>query len=883
MVIDYIENIVQLLATITALLMCLFRYISRNARGWIYGTIIFLSSLLSCYYWTSFFLITGGTPDISNLFSYIGWDVAFAFLLVLVIHVKTKEERRYFNPLMLLPVPLNIWQLTLYLPYGGVVNSIYQVAVMTAVACFSIQSLLWYLKKKNEGARRPYVAGAALLYAICEFGMWTCSCFYSPGPELYYVFSLLNSGVYLLLVLALAGTYHSPQLRSRSRMDRKYQIILKASYFASIIVCCAGGVLLGIWLKKTLAEGVAELTPGSELNKIIPVVLFLISMFMAAFAIVIIFIVTFSEKVSENNRLREARLIAERSSDAKTDFLANMSHEIRTPINAVLGMNEMILRESGRVRGASDPEELRRGIEDISGYAAGIRSAGGSLLSIINDVLDFSKIDAGMMEINESEYSLGSLLCGIDSMMGFRAREKGLGFRIEADPSLPDRLRGDEVRVRQVLTNLLNNAIKYTKEGSVSLAVSREPRDGPEADSTVFLRFTVKDTGIGIRREDMEKLFQKFQRVDLEQNSSVEGTGLGLAITYCLLDMMGGTIDVDSEYGKGSVFTVTIPQEAVSEEPIGNYLDRPAGRSAGAPGEPAGNAEPFTAPDARILIVDDTRMNLAVLSGLLKKTGVTTDTASSGAEAAGMCRSRKYDLILMDQRMPQMSGTEAMRYIRAQQTGANRDTPFVCLTADAVAGARERYLAEGFADYLSKPVTGSALEQVLIKHLPKDKIIKCEAEQPRERPEEKEKEEEFGFLRNYGADPDRGLMYCQGDAGIYRTLLLEYAGDAEAKTGELERCLSEGNWKEYAVHVHAIKSTSKMIGAGILAEEAAELEAAADEGNAGYIMNEHGNIISRCLRLADAITGALGTDTRDQDGDGGEILEFMPEGGPADG
>ena len=409
--------------------------------------------------------------------------------------------------------------------------------------------------------------------------------------------------------------------------------------------------------------------------------------------------------------LKVAREAAEQANRSKSEFLANMSHEIRTPINAVLGMNEMILRESDN--------------DKIISYARNVENSGKNLLTIINDILDFSKIEAGHMEIIENNYKLSKLINDLNSMIGFRAEKKGLEFDVFVDKELPEELYGDEVRIRQIVVNLLTNAVKYTPEGNVSLAVEGRYRgdDNSEkainiADDEVLLTFAVSDTGIGIRDEDKDKLFSQFERVDMDRTRSIEGTGLGLAITYDLTAMMGGRIDLESSYGIGSTFTVRIPQKIISKTPIGEYhTDVPE------PEETEKYKVSFTAPDARILVVDDTALNLLVFKELLKKTEVQIDTAKSAGEAVRLTMDTVYDVIFMDQRMPHTDGIQAMNMIRAQHGGSNQETPIICLTADAVSGARERYIAAGFVDYLTKPVESDKLETMLRQYLPQSKVI----------------------------------------------------------------------------------------------------------------------------------------------------------------
>ena len=399
------------------------------------------------------------------------------------------------------------------------------------------------------------------------------------------------------------------------------------------------------------------------------------------------------------SELEKEKARADEANQSKSEFLADMSHEIRTPINAVIGMNEMILRE------CSD--------RTILGYAKSIDSSGKTLLSIINDVLDISKIEAGKMELELNEYSFGTLLHDTVNLILPKAEAKGLMFEWSADESMPDRLYGDETRIRQILVNLLNNAVKYTEKGYVKLEVTYEM-----AGHDIELFIDVSDTGIGIREEDIGRLFNKFDRFDKERNKSIEGTGLGLPIVRSLLDLMKGTMDVSSIYGEGSTFRITLPQKAVGEETLGDFRKRTEENQS----REHGYRALFTAPEARILVVDDTAVNLVVVKGLLKTTGIQIDTASSGREALAKCENTAYDLILMDIRMPLMNGNEAMHLIKKQENGQNTKTPVICLTADAIAGAREHYLEEGFDSYISKPFKSSDFEAALAKFLPASKV-----------------------------------------------------------------------------------------------------------------------------------------------------------------
>ena len=456
----------------------------------------------------------------------------------------------------------------------------------------------------------------------------------------------------------------------------------------------------------------AQLSEQTRSTVLSYVIILILTLLLAA----VLALFTVRPFVKMQGELFEEKVRAESANKAKSDFLANMSHEIRTPINAVLGMNEMILREDNRAVGLADSEvsSMREAFKSIGEYAQDVRKAGHNLLAIVNDILDFSKIEAGRFDITEAPYSLSSLLNDLNNMIIFKAQDKELDFSIDVDEMLPDKLNGDELRVRQILTNLLNNAVKYTDKGEVSLTIRGEK----QSNGNLLLTAKICDTGIGIRPEDLEKLFTRFERLEMEHNSTVEGTGLGLAITKRLLEMMGGEISVESEYGKGSAFTVTLPQKILSETPVKDFKERFEAEKT----ETTDYHETFRAPDAHILIVDDTKINLIVEMSLLKNTMIRIDTALGGAQAVEMAGKTMYDLILMDQRMPEMDGTEALHRIRETADGASSRSPIICLTADAVIGARERYMAEGFSDYLTKPVNSSSLEKMLMKHLPKEKI-----------------------------------------------------------------------------------------------------------------------------------------------------------------
>ncbi len=418
-----------------------------------------------------------------------------------------------------------------------------------------------------------------------------------------------------------------------------------------------------------------------------------------------------AQKEYETKVLILEKEAANHANKAKSNFLANMSHEIRTPMKAIIGMDEMILRESKEQR--------------VLRYATDIQSAGRTLLSIINDILDLSKIESGKMELIPVEYDFASVLNDIVNMTMKKAQDKGLVYELEVEPDIPSVLRGDEIRIRQIILNLTNNAIKYTSEGKVSIHIGFD-RSGNR------LSVRVADTGMGIRPEDLDKLFSSFQRLDETKNRNIEGTGLGLNITKQLTEMMGGTIAVESEYGEGSVFTATIVQEIVDDTPIGSYNDRLDRSQA----EKEEFRPQLIAPEARVLIVDDNEMNLEVITALMSDTRMKITTAASGAECLDILKDRAFDIILLDQMMPGMSGTRTLEIIREKHLADV--TPIIALTADAIVGARDQYIREGFSDYLSKPVMYSELEEVLLKFI--DKRLLLTEEQLKEEAAARERE-----------------------------------------------------------------------------------------------------------------------------------------------
>lgn len=560
---------------------------------------------------------------------------------------------------------------------------------------------------------------------------------------------------------------------------------------------------------------------------------------------------------------------AEAANQAKRDFLANMSHEIRTPLNVVLGMNEMIRRESTE--------------SAVQKYAHKIEASGNILLSLINDVLDFSKIEAGNMQLVPVKYQLSSVISDIVLLVTERMRGKDLKLELKIDSKLPCALYGDEVRIKQIMLNLLNNAVKYTEKGKIIFTVAGERGQ----DGKFLMYVSVRDTGIGIRAEDIDKLTRAFQRVDEQRNSNVEGTGLGLSITKTFLNMMGSTLEVQSEYGKGSDFFFRVEQEIMDERPIGKINPYELHSEA------AAAAVTFTAPEAEILVVDDNRMNLDVFRALLKKTRVRVMTATSGKECLRQVQKQEFDIIFLDHMMPEMDGVETLKQLKALEDNLSKDTPVIALTANAVAGAKEEYIAQGFADYLSKPVQGSTLEKMVRAYLP-EKLVhtgreengqdKKDAESVRESKEKEAAgdgsgenvfdkdgvtvssrtvqdscdgiaEERFPgekLLCAHHIKAARALPYFGDDVEMYLEILEEFGAGMPERVVKLEA--SAWDCESYAILVHALKSNAKNVGAETLGLMAFEHEKAAKAGKRDYItqafsqLKEEMEVVNRGIR-----------------------------------
>jgi signal transduction histidine kinase/CheY-like chemotaxis protein/HPt (histidine-containing phosphotransfer) domain-containing protein len=546
-------------------------------------------------------------------------------------------------------------------------------------------------------------------------------------------------------------------------------------------------------------------------------------MFMLVFVII--------QQVDDLRKVSIERQRAIDLSNAKTQFLASMSHEIRTPINSILGMNEMIIRENHD--------------ETIDGYARSVQSAGRMLLSLVNDVLDFSKIESGRIDIVSADCRLSMILREITPMLRERAYSKGLAYETVIREDVPDQIETDDVRIKQILINLINNGIKYTERGSITLEISGQY----EENESYRLRFDVRDTGQGIREEDKAELFEAFSRIDIKKNRNVEGTGLGLTIVKSVVDSMNGEIKVESEYGKGTVFTVCIPVKVLDKTAVSQDFES-EDRSSLTGGDTKCD---YTAPEARILAVDDNTTNLSIVRLFLKRTGIVPDICVSGMDALKKCRKTKYDLILLDHMMPEPDGIETLKLIREDETSLNRDTTVIVLTANAVAGSRQMYIEAGFADYLTKPLDPVLLEQTVKRFLPEDRIIPMEENENikcaggagdmsfKERMEAIE-----------GMDYETALMNSAGEEDFLKEIIGDICDECDTRMERMRSCLADDDLKNYAVEAHALKSLMATVGMNSISEHAKKHEFEAKGGNADWVKQDSEALLKEYRDICDS-------------------------------
>ncbi|MCR5420233.1 MAG: response regulator [Lachnospiraceae bacterium] len=544
----------------------------------------------------------------------------------------------------------------------------------------------------------------------------------------------------------------------------------------------------------------------------------------------------------ERIKINELELKSEKAlaaSEAKSTFVSNMSHEIRTPINAILGMNEMIIRES------NDEKAVE--------YAYSIENSGHVLLGIINDILDMSKIEAGKLEIINGDYELSSMLNDLVGLIQTRAGAKGILLNLDFDSETPRYLKGDEVRVKQIITNLLTNAVKYTENGEITFKVGYE--NIKANDNEVLLKVSVKDTGIGIKKEDMDKLFSEFDRLEEERNRNIEGTGLGLSITCRLLEMMGSRLCVESTYGKGSEFCFVLKQIKRSNEVLGDYSVTYK-RTLNSNREVKGS---LIAPEARILVVDDTEMNIKVFVNLLKRTRVKIDSALSGDECLEKSFINKYDVIFMDHMMPKKDGIETLKELRSYSNCINSKTPVICLTANAISGAREQYMEAGFNDYLTKPILVNKIEEMLKEYIPYEKQLSSEENG------DIAVMEKIDHADVSGLDQVKGVENC-GSKDDYIAILKIFGESYSDKVEELETLYDKNDYENYIIKVHALKSSAFIIGANVLGEMAKKSEYAGKEKDYETVKAVHRGLMEEYTRIYGEIEKMINKETGNGEG-----------------
>lgn len=528
----------------------------------------------------------------------------------------------------------------------------------------------------------------------------------------------------------------------------------------------------------------------------------------------IIIVTDLSERMQAFKNLEEATREATYANQAKTTFLANMSHEIRTPMNAIIGFSELLLQ-------MDISQEAKEHVKDI-------RISSQNLLAIINDILDITKIESGKMELVPEKYYLGKLLDDVTLIISQQAQKKGLDFRIKIDPAVPSRLYGDKIRIRGVLINILNNAVKYTKKGYVSFELSILE----QTEKNIKLAFIISDTGIGIRQEDLSEIFKNFNRLERNIHYGVEGSGLGLAISNAYVSMMGGEIKVSSEYGKGSVFTVIIDQEVVDATAMEQEF------SILRKDNQAEIEETIRVKDVNVLVVDDNHVNLRVAKGLLSSYGLTVNTADNGRDAIDMCSKNNYPIVFMDQMMPEIDGIAAMKQIRQLNSyyAPGGEGKLIVLTADAIRGVREHLLAEGFDEYLGKPMNLKQLERLLVQFLPADKIIKKEVLLSNDAAYDEEVKEISHLQETLpSVNIKKGIELSGNSIQTYLQVLKINYSYAEKNLLEIKNFLEDKDYENYTIKIHSMKSTLKGIGAESLSEKAFAQEMAGKEKRYSYI------------------------------------------------
>ncbi len=596
-------------------------------------------------------------------------------------------------------------------------------------------------------------------------------------------------------------------------------------------------ILLEYAISSSVIIIVAALFQMNIIEKVCPSQLYYIYMILYAFGMVtLVFLINGVN--SYKARMEEKNIEAQNALEAKSNFLANMSHEIRTPMNAICGMAQLLSE--------------REFSEEENEYIETIQKSSESLLSIINEILDFSKIDSGKMEINEDEYHFNSLIHDVLSIIEFRMRDKSVKLVVDIDSEIPRILIGDELRLRQILINLLNNAINFTHKGSVTLRIKWVKN----SEATGVMEVEVQDTGIGISEENMGKLFKAFGQIDTRKNRNVEGTGLGLAISKSLLDLMGGSIWATSEPDVGSTFSFTLPQRVKDGRPS-KYVNDSSEISK----ELKEFDVVFKAPTARVMIVDDNKVNLRVAYELMKRFGFEATIVDNGAEAFNRIEEHlvNYDIVFMDHMMPFMDGVETTEKIRKIDSDYAREIPIIALTANAIKGVEKQFKEAGMNDYLSKPIHIKQLNDILRKWIPIEKQVRIVngEEKPVTAEDMKtteQKREEMLFSLK-GVDIEKGIRNCGGSQAVYVKILQTFS--SSNLSAGLENCFNEQDWKNYEVMVHSIKGACRNIGAEMTADAAYALELAAKRNDIHFIEANHDDLANSYSELVNQITKAI--------------------------
>ena len=705
---------------------------------------------------------------------------------------------------------ISLWIITNSYLYPFVFNHYHVDGLLNYMMCLLIPlGLIIYLDSIQRGRYRKYML-ILMVFSTVNSLFWTILHFagiVNFGDALLYIDILLG-------VVVVAGiAMFIREFRKKETKAYRYTAI----GFVGFLICCVIEIIVITFFRVN--------------NDSIPMLLGL--------TVLLIFVVM--QQVDDLRTVGVEKQKAIDMSEAKSDFLASMSHEIRTPINSILGMNEMILRESRD--------------ETITDYARTVDSSGKMLLMLVNDILDFSKIEAGKMEITHAKYSLSAVLFDVCAIVKEKAVEKGLGFDIYIQDGVPDGQFSDEFRIRQILINYTNNAIKYTDTGSVTLMVGGTY----ENDKVYRLKLSVKDTGRGIKKEDKAHLFDSFSRADINNNRNIEGTGLGLAIVKRVADSLGGTVGVESEYGRGSLFYVDIPVGIYDKTPV-----TPESIQDAKPEAAGGSHCDYTAPEARILAVDDNRANLKIVSLFLKETGATVDLFGDGNAAVKACENTEYDLLLLDHMMPQPDGIETLKLIRKSEHSKNKATPAIVLTANAVAGSRKLYMDAGFADYLTKPLSSATLEKTVEKFLPEDKVVRNNTIEVLEFAPESETStaDSTGRLKERlsvieGLDYDTAVMYCADDEDMLQEIISDIVNESVFKSVEMEESFKNKDMDSYRRIAHTIKGIMLTVGLNELSEHAKRHEFAAKDHDMEYINEDFNTFIGEyrdiCQKLKDAI------------------------------